>query len=271
MMDAGLRRYGAVFWFAVRESLAYRWDLILTALLRFLPMLGTYLLWQAVYRSSPDQPRPYTFTQIVSYLFLVQGVLIACGMSGLAHGIARDIRSGAINHSLVRPIGWLPSLFARRTGEKVSELAIGSGPFVVVGVLIASEMALPTQTVTWLAFVLSLGLSFVFAFALELLLGLSAFWLLEIGAPLRAVAAVVYFLSGHLFPLDLLTGPVGTAVQALPFRYLASFPATVFLERITGPDLLVALATQAAWCVATLLAAEWLCRRGLRRHAAFGG
>jgi ABC-2 type transport system permease protein len=265
----------ALFRFALKESLAYRWDLIFTSLLRFLPMLGTYLLWRAVYDTpegaAPDPARRYSFAQIVSYLFLVQGVLIVCGMSGLAHGMARDVRTGHVNQTLMKPVGWIQGLFARRVAEKLSELAVAALPFALVGMLVASEMELPRHPVTGFAFLLSLAMSFLFAFALEVVLGLTSFWLLEIGGMLRAVAAVVYFLSGHLFPLDLLPAPLGAVVEALPFQYLAYFPATVFLEKITGTDLLVGLLIQAAWCTAALFAADRLCRRGLRRHAAFGG
>ena len=81
-----------------------------------------------------------------------------------------------------------------------------------------------------------------------------------------------FFVSGHMFPLDLLPPPWAGLLKALPFQYLAYFPAVVFLGKVQG------LGAGAAACWSSW-PGPWSssCWRGcctalgLRRYSAFGG
>ena len=60
-------------------------------------------------------------------------------------------------------------------------------------------------------------------------------------------------------------------LKALPFQYLAYFPATVFLGKVEGTDLVYGLLFELAWVVTFFILARWLYSRGLRRYSAYGG
>src|SRR5438445_12563967 len=47
-----LRKYGNILRVALIERMAYRGDFLLGSVLRFLPMVTTILLWQAIYAGS---------------------------------------------------------------------------------------------------------------------------------------------------------------------------------------------------------------------------
>ncbi len=51
---ARLRKYLNIFRVSLIERMAYRGDFLLGSVLRFLPMVTTILLWQAVYVGSGD-------------------------------------------------------------------------------------------------------------------------------------------------------------------------------------------------------------------------
>jgi ABC-2 type transport system permease protein len=80
-----------------------------------------------------------------------------------------------------------------------------------------------------------------------------------------------FFLSGHMFPLDMLPEPWQTLVAWLPLRYLAYFPAAVFLGKVTGAELVGGLLVEAAWVVFFIVLSRWLFQRGLVRYSGFGG
>jgi ABC-2 type transport system permease protein len=87
-----------------------------------------------------------------------------------------------------------------------------------------------------------------------------------------------FFLSGHMFPINMLNGvpllpgvSLGDVVSLLPFQYLAYFPAAVFLGKITGAALVRGLIVELGWAVFFVFACRWLFQRGLRRYSAFGG
>jgi ABC-2 type transport system permease protein len=60
-------------------------------------------------------------------------------------------------------------------------------------------------------------------------------------------------------------------VQFLPLQYLAYFPSAVFLEKITGRELGIGLAAQAAWTVFFIVLSRVLFAAGLKRYSAYGG
>ncbi len=84
-------------------------------------------------------------------------------------------------------------------------------------------------------------MAFVMGFFLDALIGMIGFWFLEVNSLLFIYMLLNFFLSGHMFPINMLNAvPLGGGISAgdvvalLPFQYLAYFPAAVFLKKITG-------------------------------------
>ena len=98
-----------------------------------------------------------------------------------------------------------------------------------------------------------------------------AFWILEISTVVFIIFSFEYFLSGHLFPLDVLPGWLHRALIWLPFAYELYFPVAVFQERVTGEFLVRGLLIQGAWVLAAWALGRLMWVRGLRRFQAVGG
>jgi ABC-2 type transport system permease protein len=118
-------------------------------------------------------------------------------------------------------------------------------------------------------YVAALLLAFVVGFFFEACIGMVGFWFLEVTSLLYVVNIVNFFISGQMLPLDLLPPFWKWLLKALPFQYLAYFPAMVFLGK--EPALVQGLLAQAAWAVFFIVLARVLYRLGLRRYSAFGG
>ncbi len=73
------------------------------------------------------------------------------------------------------------------------------------------------------------------------------FWFLEVTSVLYIVMTLNFFISGQMLPLDLLPEPWSTILKALPFQYMAYFPAVVFLGKVKGADLVWGLLGELAW------------------------
>ena len=124
---------------------------------------------------------------------------------------------------------------------------------------------------TFAAYLLSLLLCFLIGFFFETCIGMIGFWVLEVTSLLWVVTTLNYFISGQMFPLDLLPPFWQMVLKSLPFQYLAYFPAVVFLGKVQGWRLVEGLLAEAAWALALILLARWLYHRGLRRYSAYGG
>jgi ABC-2 type transport system permease protein len=102
-------------------------------------------------------------------------------------------------------------------------------------------------------------------------MGLVGFWWLEVSSLLFVYMLFSFFLSGHMFPLDMLPQPWRTFVEMTPLMYLAYFPAAVLLGKIQGAALVQGLVIEAAWVVFFIFLSRVMFHYGTRRYSAFGG
>ena len=114
-------------------------------------------------------------------------------------------------------------------------------------------------------------MSFLLGFLMEATIGMIGFWFLEVNSLLFVYMLISFFVSGHMFPIDMLPDGWATLVKLIPLQYLAYFPAAVFLGKVTGAELTWGLWIEAAWVVFFLVAARVTFHFGVRRYSGFGG
>jgi ABC-2 type transport system permease protein len=193
-------------------------------------------------------------------------------MPGLASNIARQIREGEIKKFLIQPIDMLSYLLATRVAHKLAYYSVALLPFAFVFFLCRDFFTTGWPPwPTFLAFLSSLVMGFVLGFYLEACIGLVGFWFLEISSLMFVYMLFSFFLSGHMFPLDMLPEPWRTLVVCSPLQYLAYFPAAVFLQKIEGPELAWGLGLEAFWTLLFVILARIMYARGVKRYSGFGG
>lgn len=275
-----LRKYQRIFRVSLIERFAYRGDFFLSTFLRFLPMLTTILLWTAVFhgaavRDGTDLRETriagFRYPDMIAYLLLTHISRMFSSMPGLAAGIARDVRDGSLKKYLVQPLDLVGYLLSYRVAHKVAYITTSALPYAVLFALFHRFFDHLPDVPTFLGYLASLGIAFFIGFLFEACVGMIAFWLLEVSSLLYVIMTFNYFVSGHMFPIDLLGEPLATILKLLPMQYTAYFPAAIFVGRIRGDELAWGLAAGVAWIVALLLLARLLYRLGLRRYSAYGG
>jgi ABC-2 type transport system permease protein len=267
-----LRKYAKIFRVSLVERMVYRIDFLLGTVLRFLPMVATILLWQAIFEGSGrDELGGFRRNEMIAYLLLVHISRMFSSMPGLAHGIARDIRDGNLKKYLLQPIEMIPYLVSYRMAHKVAYIATSALPYALLFFLCREFFDGFPDTATLAAYALSLVLAFVIGFFFEATIGMIGFWFLEVSSFVYIINTISFFVSGQMFPLDLLPPFWSGLLRALPFQYLAYFPASVFLGKIQGEALVQGLLLELVWAALFILMARELYRRGLRRYSAFGG
>jgi ABC-2 type transport system permease protein len=193
-------------------------------------------------------------------------------MPGLASGIARSIRDGSIKKYLLQPIDMIAYLLSYRVAHKAAYIVTAALPYGLLFFLCRSYfVSLRFDPVLILAYIVSLLLAFLVGFFFEACIGMIGFWILEVTSLLYVVNTLNFFVSGHMFPLDLLPEPWASVLKALPFQYLAYFPAAVLLGQIGPDELPYRLLAAAGWAAAFIVLTRVFYRIGLKRYSAFGG
>jgi ABC-2 type transport system permease protein len=267
-----LRKYYRIFRASLIERMVYRADFLLGTVLRFLPMITTILLWQAVFKGSgKEELAGFTFNEMIAYLLLVHISRMFSSMPGLAVGIARDIRDGSLKKYLVQPLHMLGYLTSYRMAHKAAYISMSAIPYAILFYLCRDFFDGFPEPEIFVGYLISLFLAFFIGFYFESTIGMIGFWFLEVTSFLYVINTLNFFISGHMFPIDLLPAPWPTVLSFLPFKFMAYFPAIVFLGKVKGMALVYGLLAELAWAVVLVLLANILYRVGLKRYSAFGG
>jgi ABC-2 type transport system permease protein len=285
-MSPGMQLRLTILKTALAERMAYRGDFAIGTLMRFLPLITQIFLWWAIFQSieagisegntdnasSGGTINGYSFRDMVAYYLLTTVGRAFSSMPGLSSYVASRIRDGEIKKFLVQPIDFLSFLFWSRVAHKLAYYTVAILPFALVFFLCRDFFTgLSISPTSWAIFLLSLPLSFALGFYLETCLGLVGFWMLEVSSLLFVYMLFQFFLSGHMFPLDILPATWAQIVGYLPIKYLAYFPAAVLLGKITGTKLLIDFGMQIFWVIFFFGVSRFLWARGLQRYSGYGG
>jgi ABC-2 type transport system permease protein len=271
-----LRTWWTILRISLEERLVYRGDFALGTLMRFLPLVTQVFLWGAIFEAvshatGKTTVAGYSYGEMVAYYLLTQVSRAFSSMPGLATSIALQIRNGEIKKYLIQPVDLIGFLLLGRMAHKVVYYVVAAGPFALVFFLCRDFFSGWPDATTLAAFIGSLCMSFLLGFFLEATLGMVGFWFLEVSSLLFVYMLFSFFLSGHMFPIDMLPGHWATVVRAMPLQYLAYFPAAVFLGKIEGADLVWGLAAQAAWVLFFIGLCRLTFHLGVKRYSGYGG
>jgi ABC-2 type transport system permease protein len=266
------RKYYKIFRASLVERMAYRGDFLLGTFLRFLPMVTTILLWQAIFKSSGRASlNGFSYNETIAYLLLTHISRMFSSMPGLAGGIAREIREGTLKRYLIQPVDLIGYLLSYRAAHKVAYIVTSFLPYALLFFVCRGFFDTLPDPATFAAYLVSLVLAFLVGFFFEASVGMVGFWFLEVTSLLYIVMTLTFFISGQMLPLDLLPQPWAGLLKALPFQYMAYFPAVVFLGKVKGTALLLGLLGELVWALLFMGLARALYRVGLRRYSAYGG
>jgi len=277
-MPVRIRTWWTILRIALEERLVYRGDFALGTLMRFLPIVTQIFLWYAIFDGARTSSQTvedvrlvgYRYQEMVAYYLLAMVARAFSSMPGLASGIALQIRNGEIKKFLIQPVDMLGFLLLNRVAHKLAYYSVAIAPFALVFFLCRSYFGGWPDAWTLVAFLSSLIMAFLLGFYLEASIGLIGFWFLEVTSLLFVYMLFSFFLSGHMFPLDML-GNLQYLVDFLPLKYLAYFPAAIFLGKVSGAELVRGLWLEVAWLVFFIFFARFMFNRGVKRYSGFGG
>jgi ABC-2 type transport system permease protein len=274
-MSALLRPRLALFWkffdIGLQNTFVYRWNFLLRSIFGIVPLVGTVYLWQAVYATRGGEIKGYGYSEMIFYFLLTVFVEQLITPTEDEWQIAAEIRDGKISAYLTKPLNYLGYRIALFVSYRLLYVSVVLVPILILGWVFREHLRFPEHGVTWVAFAVSTfmaaGIQFFIAYSLAMI----AFWVLEISTLIFIVYSFEYFLSGQVFPLDIMPDWLQGFLHWSPFTYELFFPVQVCMERVRGAALVEGLCIQAGWLALSYLAARVLWARGVRRYQAFGG
>lgn len=269
-MIATLRALPVVFSVGWQRQLAYRWNYLLRALFSAMPLLVSWVFWQAVFQNR-ETVGAYTLSGLLTYYAVLLLVEAVSSPADDDFQISREIREGMLNPILLRPLPYGLYRFFLFLAGRCAYFTAALIPVVVCFFLLSRSVPLEWNRLDlWHGLPTLLG-SALLQFSLTLCLSLVSFWLLDISALVFLVYSLEFLAGGHVFPLDLLPAPVFAIVRLLPFAYEYWFPTAALCGSLSPGAWRVGLCLQLGWTLAFLVLAHFIWRAGLRKYTAAGG
>ncbi len=264
-------KYLKVFSVGLQDTFVYRWNFLLRALFSTVPLIGTVFIWRAVFNARGAAIANYDFREMIFYFLIMVVIDNLVTPTEDEWRIAAEIREGQVSALIIKPLNHLAYRISLFASYRLLYSVVTFPLIVVIFWCLRDYLRLPAHFLTWPVFAVSVLMAGLLQFFIAYSLAMMAFWILEITTLVFIFFSFEYFLSGQVFPLDLLPPWLQTFTRCSPFTYELFFPAQVFLERIRGADLIRGLCIQSGWVIFAFLLARALWSRGVRRYQAVGG
>lgn len=269
MKEGAVRLYFEVARRSFRRVAAYRSAYVAGILTNAFFGALRSVVYIALFGSGATVVAGFTLQEAISYTWVTQA-LISIGAGWIdARDLMQTIRSGNVVADLMRPWSFFGYWLSRSLGERVFNVLMRSTLTYLIGVLYFG--AYIPSLVQAGAFAVSLILALLVSFALQFLVNLSAFWLMDDTGVLLVVNSLLQVFSGFLIPLAFFPEPLELLARVLPFQAITGLPAQVFLGQLTGVALLQAWALQLFWVLVMGGSALALLRVAMQKVVIQGG
>ncbi len=266
-----MKKYLTVFKISWQEELVYRTNFIVWRIRNITQIFLIFFLWDTVFSDPSKVAFGYNRARILTYVF---GIIIikAFVFSAKTLDVAGEISRGDLTNYLLKPINYFKYWLTRDLSSKALNLVFAILEFIVLYLLLKPTFFFQTNLVFLLGFLVSLILAIFLFFLILFITSFIPFWVPELawGAQFLVIAIIAQFLSGALFPIDILPSSIQGILLATPFPYLIFFPLQVYLGKISGLGLVKGLAISFFWLVVLWFLMNQIWRLGLKAYRAEG-
>jgi len=266
-----MKKYFSIFKISFAQEFAYRVNFIMWRVRNVLQILLVFFLWSAVYTNPQTELFGYNREKILTYVFGIF-ILRALVLSSGSVDIAGEIARGDLTNYLLKPINYIKYWFTRGISSKVLNLGFATVEILILYFFLKPEFFIQTNPLQLLFFLSAVILAVVMFFSLLVLVNFITFWLPEGGWASQFLIIVIFteFLSGAVFPIDILPQTIQNILYSLPFPYLLFFPLQIYLGKLSTQATLQGLAISGMWMTVLIVAMRRMWASGIKKYSAVG-
>jgi ABC-2 type transport system permease protein len=235
----------------------------------FFFLLVQIFVYTAFYASRTG-PLPLNLDEIITYFVLCQVFFMVMSFWGTRSEITAAIKNGDVVLQLTKPVDFQTYWFADECGRAYYYLFMRGLPTFLISILFF-EVAIPQQPTVLIAFAVSMTLSIFMSAAITITIFSTGFWTLDTAGISGMSYAIITLFSGMLVPIALWPEWLVHVARWLPFEGLIDVPFSIYLGKITGISVWIAISKQMAWNLFFVGLGRFLLTRGFSRLVIQGG
>lgn len=266
-----MNKYWSIFKISFEQEFAYKINFIMWRFRNVLQIFVTFFLWDTIFSDPSRIVFGYDRSRILTYVF---GIILvrAIVLSARAIDVSSDIAQGELSNYLVKPISYFKYWFTRDMSSKMLNIFFAVFEFAILYLILKPPFFFQTNIYVLITFLLSLIIAIFIYFFVIFIISAIPFWAPELGWGSQFLVLIIFveFLSGALFPMDVLPSAIQSFVMSLPFPYLIYFPVQVYLGKITGMPLVYGIIISLFWVIALGFLMKYIWARGLKVYESIG-
>ncbi len=266
-----MNKYLQVFKISFQQEFAYRLSFVMWRVRNVLQIFVVFFLWDTIFNIQGRELFGYTKEKILTYVF---GLIIvrALVLSARAQDVSGEIARGEIINYLLKPVNYFKYWLTRDFSSKALNLFFAAGEFFLLYLILKPPFYFQTSIFQIFLFLVAISLAMLTYFLLLFVVDAIPFWAPELGWGGHFLFSVIMveFLSGVLFPLDVLPQVIQNILSYTPFPYLVFFPLQVYLGKITGFLAFKGMFISLAWVFILWFVMRSVWNKGLKVYQAYG-
>lgn len=264
-------KYLQVFKISFQQEFVYRVNFVMWRIRNVMQILLVFFLWDSVFSDPNRVVFGYDREKILAYVLGLVFVK-AFVLSSRSADVAGEVSRGNLSNYLVKPVSYFKYWLVRDVSSKALNLFFAIFEMFILFLFLKPSFYIQTNLVSILGFIISVVLAMLIYFILIFITSSVPFWIPEAawGVHFLIGVVIVEFLSGALFPLDLLPDAVQAVLNFTPFPYLIFFPLQVYLGNVVGFALFRGLLVCGVWLVLLFYVMSYVWKRGLKVYQAHG-
>lgn len=266
-----MKRYLTIFGISLKQEFVYKLNFVMWRLRNVMQIFLIFFLWDSIFSDPGRVLFGYNRAMVLTYVF---GILIIKSIvfSARAVDVAGEISSGALTNYLLKPVNYFSYWLTRDISSKALNLGFAIVEFAVLFAFLKPPFFFQSNFLILISFIISLAIAIFLFFVILFITSFIPFWAPELawGAQFIIVVIIAEFLSGALFPLDILPKAIQEALYLTPFPYLLFFPLQVYLGKIVGLEIAKGIVISLLWSFLLWIFMKSIWLKGVKSYRAEG-
>ncbi|OGM11565.1 hypothetical protein A2Z22_02075 [Candidatus Woesebacteria bacterium RBG_16_34_12] len=230
-----------------------------------------FFLWDSVFSDPERVVFGYNRAKMLTYvlgLLLIRSLVLSAKVSE----IFGEVSQGGLTNYLLKPLDYFKYWIARDFAFKGINILFAFLELTVLYLILKPTFYVQTNILTIIFFLISVIFAIAILFIFYFIAGSIPFWFPEAAWAINFLFmfVIVEFLSGSLFPLDILPITLQNVLSYTPFPYLIFFPLQIYLGNIAIVEIIKGFMVAGIWLIILKILMNNLWKKGLKVYGAYG-
>jgi ABC-2 type transport system permease protein len=231
-------------------SLTYRFEVISSLFTNFIIMFSTVYFWKVAYKGI-GSASGVNEKQMITYAIL--SILLGTIFGFSVENVVNDrVREGDVAIDFMKPVSVFGIYFAQDFGNLVCSLVQKLLPLLIASSALFFIPA-PSSASHFILFILSFVQSYFILWFISAIVGLSSFWIIDLGPVGYVKDILIRVLSGSIVPIWFFPQIFQNVLKYFPFIYIYQLPLGIYIGKIGFDDAVRSMFIQTFWLALILL------------------